>query len=200
MITKVLKRDGSYQQYDLAKISNAIFKAAEACGGNDKELSNKLALQVENILEVRYALRVPEVEEIQNLVEKVLIENGHAQTAKAFILYREKRKSAREQNALIGATIELFDKYLSETDWAVKENANMQRSVAGLNNYVREAFTKHYWLNEIYPIEVAEAHNSGALHIHDLGFFGSYCVGWDLRQLLTDGFTGVSIHFRSFLT
>ncbi|MCK9575441.1 MAG: ribonucleoside triphosphate reductase [Clostridia bacterium] len=207
MVTKVLKRDGSYQEYDQNKIANAIFKAAVACGGNNKALAEKLAVQVENILNIKFALKVPEVEEIQNIVEKVLIENGHAQTAKAFILYREKRKSAREQNALIGATIDLFDKYLSETDWAVKENANMQRSVAGLNNYVREAFTKYYWLNEIYPVEVAEAHNSGALHIHDLGFFGAYCVGWDLRQILTDGFTGVSgkisskppKHLRAFL-
>ena len=135
------------------------------------------------------------------------MENRHAKVAKAFSLYREKRISARELNALTGATIDLFTKYLDSADWAVKENANMQHSVAGLNNYVRESFTKNYWLNEIYPQEVKEAHESGALHLHDLGFFGAYCVGWDLRQILTDGFTGVprkmssrpAKHLRSFL-
>ncbi len=101
----------------------------------------------------------------------------------------------------------MFGDYLNDRDWGVKENANMQRSVNGLNNYVREAFTKKYWLYEIYPIDVCKAHESGDAHIHDLGFFGPYCAGWDLRQLLSDGFGGVdgkveskpAKHLRSFL-
>ena len=206
ILTKVHKRDGTLEEYDINKIANAIFKAAQSCGGNDKATSMKLALQVDDALRKNGDV-VPTVEEIQNMVEKILIENRHAQVAKAYILYREKRSQAREANALIGATINLFDDYLDERDWQVKENANMQRSIAGLNNYVREAFTKNYWLNEIYPTEVREAHLSGALHIHDLGFFGAYCVGWDLRAILVDGFTGVPgkvsskppKHLRSFL-
>jgi ribonucleoside-triphosphate reductase len=110
-------------------------------------------------------------------------------------------------NALIGATIEMFSDYLGDRDWHIKENANTHKSVNGLNNYVREVFTKNYWLHEIYPHEVREAHESGDCHIHDLGFFGPYCAGWDLRQLLTDGFGGVpgkveskpAKHLRSFL-
>lgn len=207
MITQVYKRDGTFQDFNKEKIANAIFKAARACGGNDSETARKLADEVAEKLEHDFASKIPTVEEIQNCVEKVLIENRHAQVAKSYILYREKRKQARENNALIGATIDMFDKYLSEKDWAVKENANMQRSIAGLNNYVREAFTKSYWLNEVYPDYIRELHNSGAIHIHDLGFFGAYCVGWDLRAILTDGFTGVSgkvssnppKHLRSFL-
>lgn len=207
MITKVLKRDGNYQIYDREKICNAIYKAAVACGGNDKEKANELALKVEEYLLDNLTGTTPTVEEIQNAVEKVLIENRHAKVAKAYILYREKRKMSRENNALIGATINLFENYLTDRDWAVKENANMQRSIAGLNNYVRESFTKKYWLNEIYTNDIAEAHESGALHIHDLGFLGAYCVGWDLRALLTEGFTGVvgkvssspAKHLRSFL-
>ncbi|HBP37438.1 MAG TPA: ribonucleoside triphosphate reductase, partial [Clostridiales bacterium] len=144
---------------------------------------------------------------IQDLVEKVLIENGHAKTAKAYILYREKRRSAREANALIGATINMFSDYLGDKDWQVQENANTQRSINGMNNYVRETFTKQYWLHEVYPTEIREAHLSGELHLHDLGFFGPYCTGWDLRQLLSDGFGGVpgkvesspAKHLRSFL-
>ena len=207
MLTQVRKRDGKIEKFERQKIANAIYKAALACDGHDRELAEKLAEEVEKVAEGKFGSRMPTVEEIQDIVEKVLIENRHAKVAKAFILYREKRTSARELNALTGATIDLFTKYLDSADWAVKENANMQHSVAGLNNYVREAFTKNYWLNEIYPQEVKEAHESGALHLHDLGFFGAYCVGWDLRQILTDGFTGVprkmsskpAKHLRSFL-
>jgi len=206
-LVKVYKRDGSVENYEPEKITNAIFKAVVACGGNDRARAEELSKEVQTYLETEVSGNAPTVEEIQNVVEKVLIENRHAKVAKAFILYRDKRNQVRETNALTGATIELFEDYLKEKDWAVKENANMQRSIAGLNNYVRESFTKKYWLNEIYPAEVREAHISGALHIHDLGFFGAYCVGWDLRGLLVDGFTGVSgkvssspaKHLRSFL-
>ncbi len=207
MLTQVRKRDGKIENFDRQKIANAIYKAALACDGHDKDLAERLAVEVEKTAEAKFGNRMPTVEEIQDIVEKVLIENRHAKVAKAFILYREKRTSARELNALTGATIDLFTKYLDSADWAVKENANMQHSVAGLNNYVRESFTKNYWLNEIYPQEVREAHESGAIHLHDLGFFGAYCVGWDLRQILTEGFTGVprkmsskpAKHLRSFL-
>ncbi len=205
---QVLKRDGTYQEFDLEKIAKAIYKAAVACNGSDYATSLELAKEVAELLDKRLGKEsIPTVEQIQDAVEYVLIDNRHSQTAKAFILYREKRKTAREKNALIGATIDLFDKYIDDTDWSTKENANMQRSVAGLNNFVREEFTKNYWLNEVYPVNVREAHLSGDLHIHDLGFFGSYCVGWDLAQLLTLGFTGVegkisskpAKHLRSFL-
>ncbi|MBQ2713847.1 MAG: ribonucleoside triphosphate reductase [Clostridia bacterium] len=206
-IIKVYKRNGAVQPYNREKITNAIFKAVVACGGNDRNRAENLSEEVEAYLLTNLAGTSPTVEEIQNAVEKILIENRHAQVAKAFILYRDKRNQVRETNALTGATIELFEDYLKERDWAIKENANMQRSIAGLNNYVRESFTKKYWLNEIYPAEVRDAHISGALHIHDLGFFGAYCVGWDLKGILIDGFTGVAgkvssgpaKHLRSFL-
>ena len=207
MIKQVRKRDGKIQEFNKIKIADAIYKAAVACGGNDRKVADELADQVEQQLVEVYGRKIPGVEQIQDIVEKVLIENRHAQVAKAYILYREKRNASRKMNALTGATIDLFSKYLDGADWAVKENANMQHSVAGLNNYVRESFTKNYWLNEIYPQEIKEAHETGAIHIHDLGFFGAYCVGWDLRQILTDGFTGVAKklsskppkHLRSFL-
>jgi ribonucleoside-triphosphate reductase len=103
--------------------------------------------------------------------------------------------------------IDMFSSYLHDRDWQIQENANTQKSINGLNNYVREIFTKKYWLYEIYPTEVREAHENGDCHIHDLGFFGPYCAGWDLRQLLINGFSGVSgkveslpaRHLRSFL-
>jgi anaerobic ribonucleoside-triphosphate reductase len=207
MIIKILKRDGRIEFFDKQKITDAIFKAAQACGGKDKVLSEFLAGLVVKAAEVKFVDKIPSVEDIQDLVEQVLINEGHAQTAKAFILYREKRQEARNISALVGETSELFNGYLSEKDWGVKENANMQKSVNGLNNYVREHFTKKYWLYKVYPKEVREAHESGEIHIHDLGFFGPYCAGWDTHQLLTDGFGGVSgkvesnpaRHLRSFL-
>lgn len=86
---------------------------------------------------------------------------------------------------------DLFEQYLTGQDFVEKNNANMQRSVAGLNLHIRESITKAYCLSKVYSPEIAEAHKSGRFHIHDLGFLGAYCVGWDLRQLLVLGFTGV---------
>lgn len=208
MFDQIRKRDGSIEKFYPEKITWAIFKAAAACGGDDFGRAEELCRQVVALAAKRYGDgRIPEVEEIQDCVEKVLIENAHAKTAKAYIIYREKRAGARNLNALIGATIDMFTDYLGDRDWRIKENANTQKSINGLNNYVREFFTKHYWLHEVYPAEVRDAHENGDAHIHDLGFLGPYCAGWDLRQLLTDGFGGVpgkvesspAKHLRSFL-
>lgn len=207
MLKQIIKRDRSIVLFKKEKIVLAIFKAAKAVGGNDFSTSEKLAEEAIRMAEERYPDGIADVEGIQDIVEKVLIENGHAKTAKAYILYREKRRSARESNALIGATINMFTEYLNDSDWQVNENANTQKSINGLNNYVREAFTQNYWLHEIYSDEIREAHLSGDIHIHDLGFFGPYCAGWDLKQILTNGFGGVPgkveskapKHLRTFL-
>ena len=207
MITQIKKRNGSTENFQKEKITWAIFNAVTAVGGDDFDTAQKIADEVVDLANLRLKADAADVEEIQDLVEKVLIERGHAKTAKAYILYREKRRAARESNALIGATIDMFSDYLDDKDWQIKENANTQKSINGMNNYVRETFTKQYWLHEIYPQEVREAHTGGAFHIHDLGFFGPYCAGWDLKQLLMDGFGGVpgkvesspANHLRSFL-
>ncbi|MCL2631406.1 MAG: ribonucleoside triphosphate reductase [Firmicutes bacterium] len=207
MIKSIIKRDGRTEYFDVSKIANAVYKAAIAAGGDDKERAEELSYMVAARLAAKFRDSAPGVEDIQDMVEKVLIDENHAKTAKAFILYRESRKKTRDNNALIDATIEMFGDYLADRDWNIKENANTQRSVNGLNNYIRESFTKKYWLYNIYPQEVRVAHESGDIHLHDLGFFGPYCAGWDLRQLLADGFGGVegkveskpANHLRSFL-
>lgn len=207
MIKRIVKRDRSTVPFKKEKITIAIFKAANAVGGNDFSIAEALSSEVVRIAGQKYSEGIAEVEGIQDIVEKVLIEAGHAKTAKAYILYREKRRSARETNALIGATINMFSEYLNDRDWQINENANTQKSINGLNNYVREAFTKNYWLHEIYPDDIRQAHLSGDIHLHDLGFFGPYCAGWDLRQILMNGFGGVGgkveskppKHLRSFL-
>jgi ribonucleoside-triphosphate reductase len=200
-------RDGKTEPFQPAKIACAIYKAASACGGNNFALAEQLAKQVVQLTEQSFHNAIPKVEDIQDLVEKVLIDNGHARTAKAYILYREKRAGVRNVDGLILATTKMFADYLGEHDWRVSENANAQKSVNGLNNYVREFFTRSYWLHEVYPAEVRDAHESGDAHIHDLGFLGPYCAGWDLRQILVQGFGGVpgkvesraAKHLRSFL-
>ncbi len=207
MINKIIKRDQSVAPFRKEKIVLAIFKAASSVGGTDFSKSEELADQVVALCDKQYPNGIADVEGVQDIVEKVLIENGHAKTAKAFILYREKRRASREANALIGATIDMFTEYLNDRDWQINENANTSKSINGLNNYVREEFTKNYWLHEIYPQDIRDAHLQGDIHIHDLGFFGPYCAGWDLRQVLLNGFGGVTgkvesnppKHFRSFL-
>lgn len=207
MLKEIIKRDQTVVPFKKEKIVLAIFKAATSVSGNDFSTSERLAEEVVAIANKKYPEGIADVESIQDIVEKVLIKNGHAKTAKAYILYREKRRSSRESNALIGATINMFTEYLNDRDWKINENANTQKSINGLNNYVREAFTKNYWLHEIYTDDIRNAHISGDIHIHDLGFFGPYCAGWDLRQILMNGFGGVQgkveskppKHLRSFL-
>jgi ribonucleoside-triphosphate reductase len=207
MPRQIVKRDGAIVPFRKEKIVLAIFKAASSVGGSDFAKAEELALDVVAEADRLYPNGIADVEGIQDLVEKILIEHGHAKTAKAYILYREKRRTARAHSALIGATADMFTGYLNDRDWQVNENANTQKSINGLNNYIREEFTKNYWLHEIYPEDVRQAHMGGDIHIHDLGFFGPYCAGWDLRQLITNGFGGVPgkvesrppKHFRSFL-
>ncbi|WAM34299.1 ribonucleoside triphosphate reductase [Caldicellulosiruptor morganii] len=207
MITKVMKRDGTIVDFDRKKIENAIFKAAKAVGGSDFSIAEKLTDQVIEILEQKFGYSIPHVEDIQDIVEKVLIENGHAKTAKAYILYRKQHQDIREFKNLFLDIENTVDQYIGKTDWRVNENSNMSYSLQGLNNHISTAVISKYWLNKIYPREVAEAHINGDFHLHDLGVLGVYCCGWDLRDLLLNGFTGVegkvaskpAKHFRSAL-
>lgn len=203
----VRKRDGRLAEFDRERIANAIWKAARAVGGKDKELAKRLSDQVVAELEKHFGEDgVPTVEEIQDLVEKTLIENGHARTAKAYILYRKQHQDLREMAALLSSS-DLVDQYLEIEDWRVRENSNMSYSLQGLNNYLKEAIITKYWVSRIYPPTIGDAHFSGDLHIHNLGTLGPYCVGWDLSDLLLSGFVGVSgkieskpaRHFRTAL-
>jgi ribonucleoside-triphosphate reductase len=203
----VRKRDGKLEQFDQERITTAIWKAAKAVGGKDREQSSRISDQVVLELKNRFGEDgVPTVEEIQDLVEKILIENGHARTAKAYILYRKQHQDQRELAALL-SDADLVDQYLEVEDWRVRENSNMSYSLQGLNNYLSSTVIAKYWISRIYPPQIADAHFSGDMHIHDLGVLGPYCVGWDLRELLASGFGGVSgkieskpaRHFRTAL-
>ena len=203
----VLKRDSKLEPFDQERITTAIWKAAKAVGGKDKEQAKRISDQVVQDLNKTYGDDgVPTVEEIQDLVEKRLIENGHAQTAKAYILYRKQHTDMRELASLLSSS-DMVDQYLEVEDWRVKENSNMSYSLQGLNNYLSSAVIAKYWINRIYPENIAASHFTGDLHIHDLGVLGPYCVGWDVSDLLLSGFGGVSgkieskpaKHFRTAL-
>jgi ribonucleoside-triphosphate reductase (formate) len=173
------------------KIADAIWKAARAVGGQDQEKSKTLAKLVLETLDKTYGeYGIPEVEEVQDLVEKVLIEEGHAKVAKAYILYRKSHDELRNVKGLFD-TIEAVEDYIGLNDWMVKENSNMGFSLQGLNNYIATKIIANYWMRRVYPEAIRKVHEAGDLHIHDLGTLGAYCVGWDLKDLLTVGFKGV---------
>jgi ribonucleoside-triphosphate reductase len=187
----VRKRDGKLAEFDQDRITNAIRKAVKAVGGKDQYLAQKLSDRVVARLHERFGVDgVPTVEEIQDIVEKALIEDGHALMAKAYILYRQQHQELREMAALMSAD-DLVEQYLDLEDWRVKENSNMSYSLQGLNNYLSSTIIANYWLTRIYPPNIGQVHRSGALHIHDLAVLGPYCVGWDLPDLLLSGFKGV---------
>lgn len=191
-VTQIRKRDGRVVPFDQGKITEAIWKAARSIGGKDRERARFLSDKVVEILEKKFdAHSIPGVEEIQDIVEKVLIEHGHARTAKAYILYRDMHNRLRDINSLID-TDELMDNYLTRADWRVKENSNMAYSLQGLNNHVFSTISARYWLNKIYLPDARDAHVKGELHIHNLQLLAPYCCGWDLKDLLVRGFGGVS--------
>ena len=188
---EIRKRDGRMVEFDKNKVSNAIWGAVQAVGGKNKEKVNHLSEEIFRILKRKYEPGgIPSVEHVQDIVEKVLIENGHAKVAKAYILYREQHKNIREVTKLL-RDIAIVDDYLDEMDWRVKENSNMTYSLQGLNVHITQKVVSNYWLNSIYPMEIREGHTSGDFHIHDIGTLGPYCVGWDLQDLLLEGFKGV---------
>jgi anaerobic ribonucleoside-triphosphate reductase len=203
----VRKRDGKLEPFDQERITKAVWKAAKAVGGKNHEQAKFISDEVMAELRNRFGEDgCPTVEEIQDLVEKRLIENGRAQTAKAYILYRKQHQDMRELAALLSSA-DLVDQYLEIDDWRVKENSNMSYSLQGLNNYLSSTVIAKYWISRIYPANIAQAHFSGDIHVHDLGVLGPYCVGWDLSDLLLSGFGGVSgkieskpaKHFRTAL-
>lgn len=184
-LTQVLKRDGRVMNFDTSKIIEAIYKAATAVGGYDKQLANELSGKVIENLEQTYdSHTVPTVEQIQDSVEKILIENGHAKTAKAYIIHRQKRTDIREaKSGLLDAVAEIE----RETN---KENANVGRSPSAKMLQIATAASREYYLNRLVPKDFSDAHKNGAIHIHDLDYYGKTfnCLQIDLEELFTTGF------------
>ncbi len=182
---KIQKRDGRVVEFDAAKITEAIFKAAKAVGGEDRKIAAQLTEVILDDLNKRaFDGHIPHVEEIQDTVERMLIENGHARTAKAYILYRDQRTRLREAKSSL---MEAVSEILIETS---RENANISNSPSAKMLQIASAASKRYYLSNLIPEEFAEAHLRGDVHIHDLDYYSKTlnCLQIDLEDLLTRGF------------
>lgn len=192
MVTTILKRDGRRTQFDSLKIAKAIFKAAKSVGGNDTDTAIELAQQVVDYIENEENIAEPSVEHIQDVVEKILIENGHAKTAKEFILYRAERTKVREMNTKLMKIYEgLTFKDAKDND-VKRENANIDGDTAmgTMLKYGSEGAKQFYEMYVLNP-EHAKAHHNGDIHIHDLDFLTltTTCCQIDLNKLFTGGFS-----------
>lgn len=196
LINYVEKRNGKVVEFQKDKIQKAVFKAGKSVNTKHPRLiAVDITKKVIDHLEVEYndndKENCPTVEEIQNLVETFLMKEGHYKIAKAYIIYREKHSKIRNTKNAFEDALTSMKGYLDQMDWRVNENSNMSYSLQGLNNFIVDEITSEHWLQNIYSDEIEKAHKSGDLHIHDLGLLSVYCVGWDLKDLLLQGFRGV---------
>jgi len=189
MLENIKKRDKRVVEFDSLKITAAIARAGKATNEFDEREARKLTLRVMTLAHELRLGPIPEVEEIQDIVERILLNSPFYRSAKAYILYRDQHTQIR--NIAAKASVDLVEHYIGKLDWKINENSNMCYSLQGLNNYISSDVTCEYWLNQIYPPEIRHAHKKGDLHIHDLSLLSVYCVGWDLKDLLKQGFKGV---------
>lgn len=192
MIIHIIKRDGRKVPFNIEKIANAIFKAAQSCGGSDFNEAMDTAVEVCGVYEKSNGNKVPTVEEIQDLVEKVLIENGHAKTAKAYILYRYERTRSREMKTNLMCVLNELTFSAAKDSDIKRENANIDGDTAmGTMLKYGSVSAKEYY--EMYVLEPkhAKAHRDGDIHIHDLDFYTltTTCTQIDLKKLFHDGFS-----------
>jgi len=192
-VKRIVKRDGRVVRYNRSRIQRAISKAVEAAGSqaDSAAITEDVEIALRSFMTDRHPNSVPAVEEIQDLVENVLISYGDASLVKTYILYRSRREALRDAKSLMLDVDRTMNGYLSMSDWRVNENANINFSLGGLILHNSGTITANYWLKNVYSPEVAEAHQSGAMHIHDLSMFSGYCAGWSIRQLIAEGLGGV---------
>ena len=190
---QVIKRDGEVAEFNLAKITEAIKKAFKATNKDyTDEILQLLSLRVTADFQGKMKDGKISVEQIQDSAEHVLEETGYTDVAKAYILYRKQRERIRNMKNTILDYKDVVNSYVKVEDWRVKENSTVTYSVGGLILSNSGAITANYWLSEIYDTEIAEAHRSGAIHLHDLSMLTGYCAGWSLKQLIQDGLGGIT--------
>ncbi|MFD2113643.1 ribonucleoside triphosphate reductase [Thiorhodococcus fuscus] len=190
--TRVSKRDGSEVRFDASKIESAILRAGQATGEFGQMETGLLTAQIVKVLAHRFGDgRLPEIEDIQDVVEQTLISANHFETARAYIVYREQRKKLRADTRVMVDVTASISEYLDRSDWRVAANANQGYSLGGLILNTSGKMIANYWLSHVYPPEIGQAHREGDLHIHDLDMLSGYCAGWSLRNLLNEGLNGV---------
>lgn len=186
----IVKRDGSVQGFDAAKILSALRRAGTASGEYGAEAAQRLAYNT--VLRLQAARETPLcVEEVQDHVESVLYDAGYRQTLRRYVVYREQHRSLRQDRKSLVDVETSINEYLDRQDWRVNANANQGYSLGGLILNVSGKMIANYWLNHVYPPEVGQAHRNADLHIHDLDMLAGYCAGWSLRTLLAEGLNGV---------
>ena len=189
---KVRKRDGKIVPFDIKKISGAIIKAFVAENSNyDEGVIDFLALKVTADFAGKVKNNIIGVEDIQDSVEAILSQAGYTDIAKAYILYRKLHEKQRAMQSTVLDYKQVVNSYINVTDWRVKENSTVTYSVGGLILSNSGAITANYWLSEVYDEEIAKAHKSCDMHIHDLSMLTGYCAGWSLKQLIKEGLGGV---------
>ena len=189
---QVVKRDGKIVDFNINKIADAIKKAFDATKTEYNEsVIDFLALKVSADFLPKIKDGLVAVEDVQDSVETVLSRGGYETVAKAYILYRKQREKVRNMKSTFLDYKETVNKYLNIEDWRVKENSTVTYSVGGLILSNSGAITANYWLSEIYDPEIAAAHKSGDIHLHDLSMLTGYCAGWSLKQLIKEGLGGV---------
>ena len=189
----VLKRDGRIINFDITKITGAIKLAFDAQERDyNQDIIDFLALKVTADFEKKIVDHHISVEDIQDSVERVLIQAGYDDVAKAYILYRRQHEKMRSLTSTILDYKEIVDNYVKVADWRVKENSTVTYSVGGLILSNSGAITANYWLSEVYDDEIANAHRNAEIHIHDLSMLTGYCAGWSLKQLIQEGLGGVT--------
>ena len=188
----IRKRDGSLEEFDLAKVSKAIEKAfmAEHKFYND-DIIGMLSLRVAATMNGKIRNEVIDIEDVQDSVEVTLIQAGYVDVARSYMQYRKARANLREQKATELDYKKTVDNYLKINDWRVKENSTVTYSVGGLILSNSGAVTANYWLSEVYDQEIGAAHKNADIHIHDLSMLTGYCAGWSLKQLIQEGLGGV---------
>jgi len=200
LIRHVVKRSGEIEKYNRKNITNAIGKAFAAVDTDrtpeeDAARAEAITASVETLISRMMAGRhensIPAIEEIQDLVETALVEAQETAVAKSYILYRARRQATRDAKRLMLDIDDTMDGYLKHLDWRVNENANVNYSLGGLILHNSGSITANYWLKNIYPQEIADAHRNADFHLHDLSMFSGYCAGWSLRQLIMEGLGGV---------
>ncbi|MBR6312853.1 MAG: ribonucleoside triphosphate reductase, partial [Oscillospiraceae bacterium] len=189
---RTIKRDGKVVDFEISKIGAAIQKAFDATETNyTQDIIDFLALKVTADFQKKIKDELIAVEDIQDSVEHVLGEAGYGEVAKAYILYRKQHENLRNIDETVLDYKKTVDNYLKINDWRVKENSTVTYSVGGLILSNSGAITANYWLSEIYDEEIARAHSSAAMHLHDLSMLTGYCAGWSLKQLIQEGLGGI---------
>ena len=196
-IRAVVSRDGQTEPFNVERIRETLAKTVEGVRGHSDpdlvlHLTNLVTRRLLDRQADRHPSSVPGVEEIQDLIETILIEEAQVDLAKQFILYRAKHAAVRDAKKLMLNITETMEGYLSGSDWRVKENANVNFSLGGLILHNSGTLTANYWLKNVYPEAIAEAHQNADFHLHDLSMFSGYCAGWSLRQVIAEGLGGVS--------